>query len=75
MSITLYHNNRCSKSRETLALLESRGIQPRIVAYLETPPDAATLKSLLQKIGKLLACLQSRGFLRVCQIIVKDLLE
>lgn len=51
MSITLYHNNRCSKSRETLALLESRGIQPQIVAYLETPPDAATLKSLLQRLG------------------------
>lgn len=51
MTITLYHNNRCSKSRATLALLESRGIVPDIVAYLETPPDAATLRSLLAKLG------------------------
>jgi len=51
MTITLYHNNRCSKSRATLALLESRGIAPDIVAYLETPPDAATLRSLLAKLG------------------------
>lgn len=49
--ITLYHNPRCSKSREALALLEARGQAPRIVRYLETPPDAATLKSLLKSLG------------------------
>ncbi|KTS29599.1 arsenate reductase (glutaredoxin) [Pantoea stewartii] len=49
--VTLYHNPRCSKSRETLALLEQRGIQPVIVRYLETPPDKATLQILLQKLG------------------------
>lgn len=48
---TIYHNPRCSKSRETLQLLESRGIKPNIVLYLETPPDAQTLKSLLKKLG------------------------
>ncbi|MEZ5505427.1 MAG: arsenate reductase (glutaredoxin) [Gammaproteobacteria bacterium] len=48
---TIYHNPRCSKSRETLQLLESRGIKPDVVLYLETPPDAQTLKTLLKKLG------------------------
>ncbi|HLS98215.1 MAG: arsenate reductase (glutaredoxin) [Porticoccaceae bacterium] len=49
--ITIYHNPRCSKSRQTLALLEARGLEPRVIPYLDTPPDAATLKSLLKKLG------------------------
>ena len=51
MSITLYHNPRCSKSRQALALLESHGIQPELVLYLDTPPSAAALKQVLQKLG------------------------
>ncbi|UCV17518.1 arsenate reductase (glutaredoxin) [Ferribacterium limneticum] len=51
MTITIYHNNRCGKSRDTLALLKEKGIEPEIVAYLDTPPDAATLRSLLKKLG------------------------
>ncbi|MCD9031621.1 arsenate reductase (glutaredoxin) [Luteimonas sp. Y-2-2-4F] len=47
----LYHNPRCSKSRQALALLRERGIEPRIVLYLETPPDAATLRPLLAALG------------------------
>ncbi|WP_426447983.1 arsenate reductase (glutaredoxin) [Siccibacter colletis] len=50
-TITLYHNPRCSKSRETLALLKDKGVEPQVVLYLETPPDAATLKRLLHKLG------------------------
>ncbi|MAR91249.1 MAG: arsenate reductase (glutaredoxin) [Pseudomonadales bacterium] len=46
----IYHNPRCSKSRETLQLLQSKGIEPEIILYLETPPDTATLKSLLRKL-------------------------
>lgn len=49
--VTIYHNPRCSKSRQTLALLRDRGIEPEIVHYLETPPNAATLKTLLRKLG------------------------
>lgn len=49
--VTIYHNPRCSKSRATLALLEERGIQPRIVKYLETPPTAEELRDILQKLG------------------------
>jgi arsenate reductase (glutaredoxin) len=50
-SVTIYHNPRCSKSRQTLALLEERGIAPTVVHYLETPPDAAQLKALLRQLG------------------------
>lgn len=51
MTITLYHNPRCSKSREALALLQERDITPEIVLYLETPPDHATLQQILKKLG------------------------
>lgn len=51
MAVTIYHNPRCSKSRQTLALLESRGVQPRVVEYLKTPPDRATIEALLRKLG------------------------
>ena len=48
--VTIYHNPRCSKSRQTLQLLRDRGIEPEIVDYLKTPPDAATLAGLLRKL-------------------------
>ncbi|WP_018138800.1 MULTISPECIES: arsenate reductase (glutaredoxin) [unclassified Thioalkalivibrio] len=48
---TLYHNPRCSKSRATLALLREQGVEPEIVEYLKTPPDAATLKGVIEKLG------------------------
>ena len=48
---TIYHNPRCSKSRETLALLEERGVTPNVVAYLDTPPDAAQIGELLALLG------------------------
>ena len=51
MSVTIYHNPRCSKSRQTLALLEKRGIQPEIIEYLVTPPTEARLKQLLKLLG------------------------
>jgi len=49
--ITIYHNPRCSKSRAMLKMLEEKGIQPTIIEYLETPPDAATLDGFLGKLG------------------------
>jgi len=59
MTITIYHNPRCSKSRRTLELLRDRGVEPRIVEYLKTPPDAATLGHLLDQLG-----LEPRGLMR-----------
>ena len=49
--LTIYHNPRCSKSRQTLALLEENGVTPTIVEYLQDTPDAATIKALLAKLG------------------------
>lgn len=51
MPVTIYHNPRCSKSRQTLALLEEKGIEPEIVLYLENPPSKATIKDLVKKLG------------------------
>jgi arsenate reductase len=51
MNITIYHNPRCSKSRETLQLLEQRGITPIIIEYLKSPPSAEQLDALLQLLG------------------------
>ncbi len=51
MSVTIYHNPRCSKSRQTLALLEQRGLRPKIIEYLVTPPTEAELKQLLKLLG------------------------
>lgn len=44
---TMYHNPRCSKSRQTLELLRARGIEPEIVEYLKTPPDTQQLEQIL----------------------------
>jgi len=48
---TIYHNPRCSKSRQTLALLEENNISPQIILYLETPPSKSALTDLLAKLG------------------------
>ena len=47
MKVTIYHNPRCSKSRQTLELLIQQGIEPEIIEYLKTPPDKSTLKIIL----------------------------
>ncbi len=51
MSVTIWHNPRCSKSRQTLKLLTDRGMVPAIVEYLKTPPDPAELRNALEKLG------------------------
>lgn len=68
MSITIYHNPHCSKSRATLALLTGRGLEPEIIRYLETPPDAGTLAELGRKLG-----LPPRRFVRTGEAVWKEL--
>ncbi|OCH12947.1 arsenate reductase (glutaredoxin) [Aliivibrio sp. 1S165] len=51
MSVVIYHNPRCSKSRETLALLEEKGITPNVVKYLEEIPSIDALKALFSQLG------------------------
>jgi arsenate reductase len=48
---TIYHNPRCSKSRATLGLLEERGVEPKIVEYLKSPPSKKELKDIVDKLG------------------------
>ncbi len=51
MAVRIIHNPRCSKSRATLQILEDQGVEPEIILYLETPPDAEELKSILASLG------------------------
>ncbi len=50
MTVKIYHNPRCSKSRATLQLLREQGVEPEIVEYLKTPPNAEELEDILQKL-------------------------
>jgi arsenate reductase len=47
MSTKIYHNPRCSKSRQTLELLQDKGVETEVIEYLKTPPNAAELKKIL----------------------------
>ncbi len=50
MGITIYHNPRCTKSRATLKLIEDRGLKPRVIEYLESPPGRAELEKILKRL-------------------------
>mgnify|MGYP003683116041 CR=1 FL=1 len=65
--VTIYHNPRCSKSRQTLALIEEKGVEADIVLYLETPPSAKELSDLLGKLG-----ISARQLLRKGEEAYKD---
>jgi arsenate reductase len=51
VAVTIYHNPACGTSRNTLALIRNAGIEPTIIEYLKAPPDRATLKSLIARMG------------------------
>ncbi len=51
MALKIYHNPRCSKSRQTLQLLKDNNLEPEVVKYLETPPSAAELEEILELLG------------------------
>ena len=51
MPVTIYHNPKCSKPPQTLALMQEKGVEPEIVEYLQTPPSAAELKEILGMLG------------------------
>lgn len=55
----IYHNPRCSKSRQTLEILRENGVEPDIIEYLETPPNIDELRDLLGKLG-----ISARGLAR-----------
>ena len=68
MSITILHNPRCSKSRQTLQLLKNKGIEPEVVEYLKTPPDASELGRILDLLG-----LAPRDLMRRKEQVYKEL--
>ena len=72
MTVTIYHNPRCSKSRQTLALIEEKGVKPKIVKYLETPPTAAELKRVLKKLGLKPRDILRSGEARYAELGLKD---
>ena len=51
MEVTIYHNPRCTKSRQTLELLRSHGVEPTVIEYLKNPPSVAALRDLSKKLG------------------------
>ena len=66
--VTIYHNPRCSKSRQTLQLIRDRGNEPLVIEYLQTPPDTATLSTILDSLG----C-QPRDLMRTREALYKEM--
>lgn len=61
MALTIFHNPRCSKSRQTLEIIRNAGIEPEIVLYLQDPPAVGTLLDIAGKLGRPVADLLRRG--------------
>lgn len=70
--VTIFHNPRCSKSRQTVELLERQGIKPKIVEYLKEPPSAAELKAILKKLGMRPRDLLRQGETRYAELGLRD---
>lgn len=67
MSVTIFHNPRCSKSRQTLKMLQERGIDPEIVEYLKTPPTTERLEEILGLLG-----MEPRQLMRTGERVYKE---
>jgi arsenate reductase len=68
VTATIYHNPRCGTSRKVLQALREAGIEPRVVTYLETPPDRATLRALLAAMD-----MPARALLRTKEVPYREL--
>ena len=68
MPVTIFHNPRCSKSRQTLSLIQEKNIDINIIEYLKTPPDISQLKQILKQLGY-----EPRQLMRKSEQIYKDL--
>jgi arsenate reductase (glutaredoxin) len=51
MTVTIWHNPKCSTSRKVLGIIKARGIEPKIVDYVNAPPSIAALKAALKAMG------------------------
>ena len=61
MSLTIYHNPRCSKSRKTLEIIRDAGVEPTILLYLEDTPSAGEIAAIAEKLGLTVADLLRKG--------------
>ena len=68
MAVTIYHNPKCSNSRNVLALIRDAGIEPHVVEYLKTPPTRAELAALVKRAGA-----TARTFLRAKEALASEL--
>ncbi|WP_455375066.1 arsenate reductase (glutaredoxin) [Kaarinaea lacus] len=68
MAVSIYHNPRCSKSRQTMALIEEKNIKPTVIEYLKTPPSKSELKQILKLLN-----LGARDLLRKKEIEYTEL--
>lgn len=75
MSVVIYHNPRCSKSRNTLALLQENNVEPEVVEYLKEAPDAETLKDVLAKLGMAPQQLMRKGEAVYKELGLKDVTD
>jgi arsenate reductase len=67
MTVTVYHNPRCSKSRAAMEYLEEHGIEADVVKYMDSPPDANDIKELLSMLG-----MSPRELMRKHEKVFKD---
>ncbi len=67
-NVTIWHNPRCSKSRNATALLEEKGVEAEVVKYLDTPPSKEELKAVLKMMG-----ISARELMRTKEAIYKEL--
>jgi arsenate reductase len=67
MSIVIYHNPRCTKSRETLQLLKDNGVEPKIIEYLKDTPSKDELKEIVKSLG-----ISARDILRKKEALYKE---
>ncbi len=67
-NVTIWHNPRCSKSRNAVALLDERGVEAEIVKYLETPPSKEEIKEVLKMLG-----ISARELMRTKEALYKEL--
>lgn len=67
--VSIYHNPRCSKSRQTLALLHEHGIEPNVIEYLKNTPSVTQIKELLSKLG----FVSARELMRSKEDVFKEL--
>lgn len=65
--LTIYHNPRCSKSRQTLALINQSGIEPRVIEYLKNPPTPADLEKILAKLD-----INVKDLIRTNEMVYKE---